>query len=161
MTPEIHARPAAAREAPADYEARALDWTIEALEDLAECDEARIYIKWDRLFPHPKPGGDGVSQARSDVAGVLAPVLYILFRPSAIARVESLPRVHTDPEGRLCAAHAVCLASMPSGALLEGQRLKDTVRRGVEQFLRMHNLSPTPLVNPFSAAPPPKVKAHA
>jgi hypothetical protein len=123
---EKETRPAHAVSAPIDYEERAMDLAIAALDDIAELDEAKIYIKWDKM-----PGG------------VVAPLLYVLF--SEKIADGNLPRVHLDDKGVLRPAHAVCLARMPSGTLLEGQKLKDVVRRGVEDYLRKHNVRPTPI----------------
>ena len=116
-----------------------MDLAIEALADVKECDGACLAVKWDRLFPSEKPGSDGVSQTRSDTVGIVAPVLYVLFDPKLHANLAALPRIHADRNGNLAPAHAICLARMPSGTLLEGQKLKDVVRRGVEDFLRKHN----------------------
>jgi hypothetical protein len=132
-------RPKWALTAPADYENRAMDLAIEALLDVKECDGACLSVKWDRVFAHPSQNSDGVSQTRSDTFGAVAPILYVLFDPKVSANMAALPRLHVNKFGQLAPAHAICLAKMPSGTLLEGQALKDVVRRGVEGFLRMHN----------------------
>lgn len=117
VTRPAHAEP--------DYEARALDLAAEAMEDIRECDEATVYIKWDKL------------------GGVVAPLLYILFDGTAPS-LDKMPKVHLHPvTGALHPAHAVCLAVMPSGRLMTGQLVKDTVRRGVERFLRSHDVKPS------------------
>lgn len=142
---EISPRPEYALAAPADYEARALDLAIEALSDIAECDGARVGLKWDRIFPHDKPGSDGVSQTRSDLVGVVAPILYVYFC-GAHANLAKCPRVFVDEKGKTHPAHAICLLGMRTRTLLmQGQKIKDVVRRGVEDFLRSHNVTSKPL----------------
>ena len=116
-----------------------MDLAIEALVDVKECNGACLSVKWDRIHNHAAHGSDGVSQTRSDFFGTVAPILYVLFDPKVSANIAALPRVHVNKFGQLAPAHAICLAKMPSGTLLEGQALKDVVRRGVESFLRMHN----------------------
>jgi hypothetical protein len=142
---EISPRPEYALSAPADYEARALDLAIEALSDIAECDGARVGLKWDRIFTHDKPGSDGVSQTRSDLVGVVAPILYVYFC-GAHANLAKCPRIFVDEKGKTHPAHAICLLGMKTRTLMQGQKIKDVVRKGVEDFLRLHNVTPTPLV---------------
>jgi hypothetical protein len=105
-----------------DYENRTLDIAIEALDDILECDESCVLIKWNTI------GGHRV------------PLLYILFS-EVVAKTGNLPRIHIDETLQTWPAHAVCLASMPSGNLLHGDRLVSTIRRGVEQFLLQHNIT--------------------
>jgi hypothetical protein len=149
---EISPRPEYALSAPADYEARALDLAIEALSDIAECDKAKVGLKWDRIFPDEKPGSDGVSQTRSDLVGIVAPILYVYFC-GAHANLAALPRVFFE-NGRTYPAHAICLLGMRTRTLMHGQKIKDTVRKGVEGFLRLHNVTPTSIVSnkPFPNA---------
>lgn len=138
-------RPFFVGEVPPDYEERALDLAIEALRDIAECDGAAVGIKWDRIFPHEKPGSDGVSQTRNDLVGIVAPILYVYFR-GASANLHALPRVYFE-KGVACPAHAICLLGMKTRSLMQGQKIKDVVRRGVEDFLRLHNVTATKLLN--------------
>jgi hypothetical protein len=131
---ELERRPAHALLAPPDYENRVMDLAIEALEDIRECDEAVIYVKWDRM-----------------PTGTVAPLLYILF-DGTCPSLAAVPRVHMHPTtNRPHPAHAICLRKMPAGALLEGQEVKDVVRRGVEDFLRRHGVEPSSMT-----APPPQ-----
>lgn len=104
-----------------------MDLVIEAIDDIRECDQAVIYVKWDKL------------------AGVVVPMLYILFDGEATS-LEKVPRLHLHPTtGRLHPAHAICLARIPSGSLLKPQEIKDAARRGVEDFLRRHGVCPSRL----------------
>lgn len=144
-TAEITPRPDYALSAPADYESRALDLAIEALSDIRECDGASVGLKWDRIFPHEKPDSDGVSQTRSDFVGVVAPILYVYFR-GASADIKKLPRVFFE-NGKTYPAHAICLLGMKTRTLLQGQKIKDVVRKGVEDFLRTHDVTPTTYSN--------------
>jgi hypothetical protein len=105
-----------------DYENRTLDIAIEALEDISECDESCVLIKWNTI------------------AGRRVPLLYVLFS-EVVAKAGNLPRVHIDEQLETWPAHAVCLASMPSGTLLHGDRLRAVIRRGVEDFLLQHNVT--------------------
>jgi hypothetical protein len=120
---EHPARPAHAVEAPLDFEDRAMDLAIEAMSDIAQCDQARVYVKWDKL------------------AGKVVPLLYVLFRNGIVAKRGSLPRVHMDERGQLHPAHAICLAKMPSGTLMTDSQIRDTVRRGVEEYLLRHDVT--------------------
>jgi hypothetical protein len=120
ILPEHEERPTRALFAPADFEDQAMDLAIEALSDIEECDEASVLVKWD------------------EVMGKTCPILYVFFADRVCD--ESVPRVHIDRGGELRPAHAVCLASLPSGILLSDARIRDTVRKGVEDFLRKYNV---------------------
>ena len=116
---------------PLDYEDRVMDLAIEAIHDIAECDGSIIYIKWEKRLPQ---------------AGGIVPLLYVLFADTIVARDGSkLKKLHLAPDGRLYPAHAICLASLPNRVLLEGQKLKDVVRKGVEDFLRLYNVAISPI----------------
>jgi hypothetical protein len=124
--------------APLDYENRAMDLAIDALEDIAECDQAVLYVAWTHL---PQTG-------RKE------PLLYILF-DGECPSLEKVPRVHLHPAtGKLHPAHAILLRRQPSGVFLEGQKLKDVVRRGVEDFLRKHGVQPSRMPVAQAVAPP-------
>lgn len=115
---------------PLDYEDRTLDVAIEAIDDIAECDRSAIYIQWSYVKE----------------LGVNAPVLYILFRSGLIAEDNKVVgRVHMAEDGLFHPVHAVLLATVPENKLLEGQKLKDHVRRGVEDFLRLAGIKPSPM----------------
>jgi hypothetical protein len=116
ITPEHEPRPARALLAPPDFEGRAMDLAILALSDVLECDGAGVNVKWD------------------EVMGKTCPILYVYFADHVCD--PSVPRMHLDPAGKLRPAHAICLASLPSGHILSDARITDAVRKGVEDFLR-------------------------
>ena len=120
LTPEVEPRTERAKLAPLDYESRAVDLAIASLEDVDECDEAHVCVKWATL------------------AGKNVPLLYVYF--AGCVGDQAMPRVHVDELGDVRPSHAVCLARMPSGALLEGSQVKEIVRRGVDEFLRKYNV---------------------
>jgi hypothetical protein len=127
---ELEKRPEHALLAPPSFEDRAMDAAIDALEDIRECDEAVIYVKWDKFI------------------GVTAPLLYILFDGNCPS-LEKVPRLHLHPKtGRLHPAHAICLAKLPSGTLLSSEQIKEATRRGVEGFLRAHGVQPSSMAIP-------------
>ena len=107
---------------PLDYENRMCDLAIETLADIAECDEAHVYVKWAK------------------VAGKTVPLLYVLFS-DRVADLRAMPRVHMNPQGTMCPAHAICLVTMPSAKLLEGDRAKSVIRKGVEEFLLRYKVA--------------------
>jgi hypothetical protein len=106
---------------PLDWEERTLDVAIEVLSDIRECDEMQVFIKWQMVM------------------GKQRPLLYFLFAGNTPS-TEHMPRVHLDPQGVMRPAHAICLVSLPSGNLIEGQKLRDLIRKGVEDFLRHFNV---------------------
>jgi hypothetical protein len=143
---ELEPRPAHAVLAPPDYEDRVMDLAIEALEDIQECDQARLCVKWDQV------------QDR------LVPLLYIFFRSDLKGTKGELPRVHVDDKGRMCPAHAVALVTVSKstgkiGHLLQDPgKIKDLVRGGVEKFLHQHNVVVTHFNEP---AAQPKLLASS
>jgi hypothetical protein len=128
---EVEERNPIAVSAPIDFEDKACDLAISVLDDIAECDGATVYIKWVRL---PQTGR-------------VAPLLYVLFRAGIVATSgKELPRVHVGPDGKYHPAHAICLSSQPSGNIMAEDRMRDTIRKGIEQFLRFHGIAITSLI---------------
>jgi len=114
-------------QAPLDFDDRATDLAIAALEDIAECDESHVYVKWDSRVPQS--------------AGRSIPLLYVLFRAGIKATAgHELPKVHMGPDGKLYPAHAICLCKLPSFSLMKDQEIKDAVRKGVESYLTFHKI---------------------
>jgi len=99
---------------PLDFENRCCDLAIETLSDIIECDESIVYVKWVTLTDKS------------------VPLLYVLFSGTI---TEKMPRVHIDESGSLHPAHAICLVTMPSGNILNPERMKYVIRKGVEDFL--------------------------
>jgi hypothetical protein len=120
---EIESRPERSRLAPVDFENRVTDLAIEALSDVIECDQSSVLVKWD------------------EVMGKTCPILYVYFADHVCD--QSVPRIHLDRSGALRPAHAICLASLPSGHILSDARITDVVRKGVEDFLRKYNVRKT------------------
>jgi hypothetical protein len=135
ITKENEPRPGHALHAPVDYEDRTCDIAISALDNIEECNGAIVYIKWDKI---PQAGGHTV------------PLLYILFRAGLIPEdPKKLRRLHLAPDGGLRPAHAVCLSRLPSNSLIEGQALRDIIRKGVEDFLRSCGIKTTSIHKPI------------
>jgi hypothetical protein len=120
LNPEIESRkrPLAI---PLDYEDRMMNLAMRALDDILECDGAGLLVVW------------------KEMAGVTVPLLYVYFANTPAT--ERMPRLHLDDKGVLRPAHAICLASLPSGRLLDDAHVKYAVRKGVEDFLRKHNVT--------------------
>jgi hypothetical protein len=102
---------------PIDFEDRMCDIAIECLSDIKECDESIVYVKWVNLV------------------GKQVPLLYVLFSNKA---AEKMPRVHIGSNGTMKAAHAICLAKMPSGNIMNNDEIKFVIRKGVEEFITKH-----------------------
>lgn len=105
-----------------DWENRVTDIAIEALEDIKECDGMAVYVSWQNM--------QGIGNV---------PLLYCLFNGKG--DLEKLPRVHIDKVG-LKPAHAIMLVTLPSKQPMEGQKLRDFIRREIEIYLRKYNITP-------------------
>lgn len=111
---------------PLDWESRTIDTIISALDDISELDDSDALIKWE-LAPNGKQ----------------MPSLYLLLSSKVVGEGR-LPARHMHPvTGQLHPVISVGLASMPSGDLLEGQKLRDHVRNTVEHYLLRHGVRPT------------------
>lgn len=51
-----------------------------------------------------------------------------------------MPKVHIDELGSMHPAHAVCLATMPSGEIMNEDKMKYVIRKGVEEFLLKYKI---------------------
>lgn len=120
-----------------DYERRTLNLAVEALDDIAELDESAVCIKWMSL--EGMLAGRALAPKKGEKA---VPLLYVFFS-EVVAKQKNLPRIHIDSQGHQWPAHAVCLAKLPSGNLLEGEKLRAAIRDDIEIFLRKYDLSTT------------------
>lgn len=105
-----------------EWEDRVCDIAIESLSDIAECDEAVVYVRWQDFPPN----------------GVV-PFLYILFNKVSGA-LEKMQRLHIDYNGKLRPSHAILLVTLPSKKVMPDIKLRYVIRKGVEDFLRTYDV---------------------